>query len=304
MTGAAEHAGIKTEAAGQEIIMENEKNTDISDIFDRVRGESPLIHCITHPIVSNDCANILLAMGARPIMAEHPDEAAGVTETAKALSVSLGNITPHRLEAIQNSGRAARHYNIPCVMDLVGVACSQIRQEFAKKFILENRPAVIKGNATEIKAMALNTLYKEGVDARVQDKATLDGTGGEVAALAKKLGRDCHCIVVVSGETDIITDGSGMAAVENGCPMMAKITGTGCMLNVITAACMAVSGSDYFSACVSAVSGFGVAAQLAEQELNGSKVHWGSGSFHIALIDSMYHMDGAALNKYGKINFL
>lgn len=284
--------------------MGNEKNIGISDIFDRVRGESPLIHCITHPIASNDCANILLAMGARPIMAEHPDEVAGITKTAAALSVSLGNITPHRLEAIQNSGRTARNYNIPCVMDLVGVACSQIRQEFAKKFIEENRPAVIKGNATEIKAMALNTLYGEGVDARAQDKAAPGEKDGEVVSLAKELGRDCHCIVVVSGETDIITDGNAMAAVDNGCPVMGRITGTGCMLNVITAACMAVSGSDFFSACISAASGFGVAAQLAEQELNVSKTRWGSGSFRVALLDSMYQMDGATLNKYGKINFL
>ena len=119
-----------------------------------VISQAPLIHCITNPISINDCANVVLALGAKPIMAEHPKEVHEITALAKALAVNLGNITDARAESIFISGGVAKNAQIPCVIDVVGVACSALRMELAQRFIRECAPCVIKGNLSEIKALA------------------------------------------------------------------------------------------------------------------------------------------------------
>lgn len=281
----------------------NSQKPAITDAFDKIRETSPLIHCITHPIASNGCANILLAMGARPIMAEHPDEVAEITKTAAALCLSLGNITRDRLLAIENAADAAASHNVPCIIDLVGVACSKIRQDFAVNFIKTYHPAVIKGNATEIKAIALGRLFGEGVDARKQDKF-IPGqkNDDDVLSLARELSENDKCVVMVSGETDIVTDGKKAIAVRNGSPMMSKITGSGCMLNVIAGACMAVSDRDFLMACICAAAGFGVAAELACEEIKKIGRQNGSGSFLTALLDSMCSLDTETVRKHAAVS--
>ena len=117
-----------------------------------VISQAPLIHCITNPISINDCANVVLALGAKPIMAEHPKEVHEITALAKALAVNLGNITDARAESIFISGGVAKNAQIPCVIDVVGAACSALRMELAQRFIRECAPCVIKGNLSEIKA--------------------------------------------------------------------------------------------------------------------------------------------------------
>ena len=100
-----------------------------------VISQAPLIHCITNPISINDCANVVLALGAKPIMAEHPKEVHEITALAKALAVNLGNITDARAESIFISGGVAKNAQIPCVIDVVGAACSALRMELAQRFI-------------------------------------------------------------------------------------------------------------------------------------------------------------------------
>ena len=119
----------------------------------QIQTEQPLVHCITNHISIRDCANGLLALGARPIMAEHPAEAAEIVATAQALMVNLGNISDSRMAAITNAARAARDSGIPCVLDAVGVGCSTLRLEFAKTFLVQTPPAVLKGNASELRAL-------------------------------------------------------------------------------------------------------------------------------------------------------
>jgi len=124
-----------------------------NDVKGKIDSQSPLIHCITSPIAINDCANAVLALGAKPIMAEHPLEVENITLMSKSLAVSLANITDARAESIMISGKAACKAGIPSVIDLVGVTCSKMRADLAKKYITQCRPAVIKGNVSEIKAV-------------------------------------------------------------------------------------------------------------------------------------------------------
>ena len=124
---------------------------NVESLLHSIRKNEPLIHCITNPISINDCANAVLATGAKPVMAEHPLEVAHITSMASVLAVNLGNITDARMESIMISGRQAEELNIPSIIDSVGVTCSDIRLKLAKEYIDMCRPAVIKGNISEIK---------------------------------------------------------------------------------------------------------------------------------------------------------
>ena len=138
--------------------------TQFPQLLQRIKADSPLIHCITNHISIHDCANALLALGASPIMAEHPGEVAEITATSQALMVNLGNISDSRMEAIAAAGETARTHHIPCMIDLVGVGCSKLRRSFAHGFLLRAHPAVIKGNESEIRAICGVEHHARGID--------------------------------------------------------------------------------------------------------------------------------------------
>ncbi len=242
------------------------------------RLRNRLIHCITNPISMNDCANAVLAVGAQPIMAEHPLEVAAVTRSAAALLVNLGNITDVRLEAMRVSGVEARENGVPCVIDLVGVNCSLLRLQFARKFVGENHPAVIKGNLSELKAFAGTPTGAAGVDAAAGDQLTAGNTS-EVCDQMARLARRTGAVVLATGEADLVTDGSQAVLLRNGTPMLARITGTGCMAGALVAAYL--SGCGAMEAAVLAVSTLGIAGELAAESARGT------GTFRAALLDNL-----------------
>ena len=137
----------------------------IPDIRGAVRERSSLIHCITNPISINQCANAILAVGGRPIMAEHPREVSEITATAGALMLNLGNITDVRMEAMRLSARTAAEHGTPILLDAVGVACSKLRRDYACGLLEGVTPAVIKGNYSEINALYQESYRASGVDA-------------------------------------------------------------------------------------------------------------------------------------------
>lgn len=197
--------------------------------------QEPLIHCLTNHITISDCANIALALGAKPIMAEHPKEAARITGQAAAVLYNLGNITDRRMEAILISGEEALQKKIPAVLDLVGTGCSRLRLCFAAKCLKTISPSIIKGNASEIKALAGLESHAKGIDAGAADSVceeNLHDAVKMVAAAAKNL----DCSLVLTGAYDLLSDGTTTYVVKNGCREMSRVTGTGCMLGVILAA--------------------------------------------------------------------
>ena len=242
----------------------------IPDIRGAVRERGSLIHCITNPISINQCANAILAVGGRPIMAEHPREVSEITATAGALMLNLGNITDVRMEAMRLSARTAAEHGTPILLDAVGVACSKLRRDYACGLMEAVTPAVIKGNYSEINALYQESYRASGVDA----DAALDAQTVERAAAA--LARTRRTVVLASGKVDIVTDGT-------------RLTGTGCMLGALTAAYLsAASGLD---AAVTACAVLGVCGQLAETER-------GSGSFMTGLMDALSTLQDAELERY------
>ena len=250
------------------------------DAKEKLNIKNPLIHCITSPIAINDCANVVLALGAKPIMAEHPKEVEGVTKSASALGVSLANITDVRAESMMISGKAALDSGIPSVLDAVGVTCSQFRKALAEQFISECRPSVIKGNVSEIKALAGVDFSVSGIDVSENDRVSRENRAAleYMTSVVKKLAENTGSVVMATGETDIISDGKKTYYIENGSPLMARVTGTGCMLNCITAVFLSVT--DAVTAAVLAAASLGISGELADSR-------GGLGTYHINLIDAL-----------------
>ena len=240
-------------------------------------GKSRLIHCITNPISINDCANMVLAMGAQPMMAEHPAEAARITAGADALALNLGNLTDARLTSMRLSMACAHDRGIPTVLDCVGVGCSTLRLDYARALIRDFRPQVIKGNLSEWKALCGRGERVGGVDLSAADQA--ERVTDHLSWLAG-YARANHTVALVSGAEDLITDGQAAYLVSNGHPMLARLTGTGCMLNVLTAAWLAAA--DPVTAAVQACAVLGLCGERA------AGVSRGPGSLRSNLLDEVY----------------
>lgn len=247
----------------------------------------PLIHCITNPISINDCANVVLAVGGKPIMAEHPLEVAEITSVSKSLGVNLGNITDVRMESMIISGRTALEKKIPQVIDLVGVACSALRLEYAKKFISECHPNVIKGNMSEIKAICGMNSNSKGIDVGKDDIITQDNFNDTITIL-KNFAKETGAVIAVTGVIDIITDGVYTYFIENGCEMLSMITGTGCMVNSLIATY--ISTGEILEGTVLAVALMGICGELSQNVK-------GTGSFRTELIDNIFNISDEVIIK-------
>lgn len=188
----------------------------------------------------------------------------------------------------------AKNAQIPCVIDVVGAACSALRMELAQRFIRECTPCVIKGNLSEIKALAGVDNAAQGIDVGQKDSVNgkdtqkLQKTGQLVCSYAKK----AHAVAMASGAVDIISDGSQVWFVKNGVAELSKVTGTGCMLNVITATYLSVT--DPLTACLLSAGTLGICGELADKSR-------GMGTYHIELINQLSTLSDAQLEQYLQI---
>lgn len=258
----------------------------INKIRTLVKDSNPLIHCITNPISINQCANTVLSIGARPIMAEHPKEVCEITKTAEALMLNIGNITDVRMESITISAKTAIDNNIPFVFDVVGVACSEMRRTFATELIEKYPPSIIKGNYSEIKALRSCDYKSAGVD--FNSELSIENISEEALNLAQKY----NYIVLASGKTDIVTDGQKLVYVKNGTSQLTSVTGTGCMLGALCAVYLSVC-KDIYSA-ITACAVLGICGELSQTEK-------GNGTFMVNLMDNLSTLSDVELNKYIKM---
>ncbi|MGL4798466.1 MAG: hydroxyethylthiazole kinase [Cellulosilyticaceae bacterium] len=260
-------------------------------IKEKVMREEPLIHGLTHPITMNDCANVILAVGGRPIMAEHPKEVREITQSAKALVVNLGNISESRMTSMMLSGNVTKEADIPCIIDCVGVACSDLRLTFAKQFVEVCQPQVIKGNMSEIKAMAGVATNTQGIDVAKEDRGTKE-TIGEHLRIVRSLAKAYGTVVVATGKLDIISDGERTYIIENGCEALTKITGTGCMVGMLIGTF--ISQKAVVEGALLGTLMMGLSGELA-QDIKGV------GSFKVAVFDYLSTLDGETLLQKAKV---
>ena len=211
--------------------MKQVHSDELYNIICQVREKRPLIHCISNIVTVNLCANGLLAIGASPVMAHHPMEVEEITSKADALVCNMGAMED--LEAMLKAAKKAEALKHPIVIDPVGVAASSFRREKCYELIRESSPTCIRGNVSEIMAIMEGRSMARGVDAT---SGKIDDLVGKMEEYAKEHGT----ILIASGKEDIVTDGNETFYVANGDPLMAAITGSGCLSSVILGAVLSV----------------------------------------------------------------
>lgn len=262
-------------------------------IFNNVRISTPLIHNITNYVTVNDCANILLACGASPIMADDIEEAAEITSICSGLNINIGTLNQRTIASMFAAGKTSNSLHHPVVLDPVGAGASKLRTETALKLLNEVQFTVIRGNISEIKTLAIGTGTTKGVDADVADKVTED-TLSEAVAFAKSFSAQTGAIIAITGAIDIVADSQKAYCIRNGHPMMSSITGTGCQLSAITAAFVTANPSEPLKAAAAAVCAMGLAGEIAHERLTPMD---GNSSYRTYIIDAIYHLTPEQLEK-------
>ncbi len=251
-----------------------------------VRQKKPLIHNITNYVVMNTTANALLAMGASPVMAHAANEVAEMVAFAGALVLNIGTLSDPWVAAMMAAGKRASELNTPIVLDPVGAGATALRTRTAKEIVKKVDVTVIRGNASEILALRHADSKTKGVDA----VHTVD----EAATTAKLLAKELGVTLAITGATDLVTDGERVFRIENGHPLMACVTGTGCTATAIVGAFLAVD-DDPVSATATALSYFGLAGEVAAEQAQAP------GSFMVALLDALYTITPESLSIRAKI---
>lgn len=262
-------------------------------IFENVRKKCPLIHNITNYVTVNDCANILLACGASPIMADDKEEAADITSVCAGLNINIGTLNSRTIESMLIAGKKANELNHPAVLDPVGAGASKLRTDTAYRLLEEVDFAVIRGNISEIKTLAMGSGTTKGVDADVADKVTEENLE-EAVTFAKTFAKKTGAVVAITGAIDIVADGERVYCIRNGHPMMSSITGTGCQLSAMTAAFVTANPDKKLEAAAAAVCAMGLAGEIAHQRLGALD---GNSSYRNYIIDAVYNMSPEQLEK-------
>ena len=267
-----------------------------NQIFENVRQKSPLVHNITNYVTVNDCANMLLACGGSPIMADDPEDAVEITAICGGLNINIGTLNQRTIPAMLAAGKRANELGHPVVLDPVGAGASTLRTDTALRLLNEVKFAVIRGNISEIKTLALGSGTTKGVDADVADKVTEENLDGAVA-FAKDFARRIGAVVAVTGAIDIVTDGERAFCIRNGRPEMASITGTGCQLSALIAAFVTANPDQPLEAAAAAVCAMGLCGETAHRRMTELD---GNSSYRNFIIDAMYRLTPAELEKGAK----
>ncbi len=267
--------------------------------LDAVHGKAPLVHCITNCVTVNDCANALLAVGASPIMSDEPDDVEDITSICDGLDLNIGTLNHRSIEAMGRAAARAAELGHAIVLDPVGAGASGLRTDTARTLLERFHPALVRGNMSEIKALAGASAKTRGVDVATAD-AVSDENLEASAALVRKLSQKWGSVVLVTGAIDIASDGQRTVAIRNGVALMGRITGAGCMLSALLPAFLA-AGDDALLSGVAATCLMGTAGETARTRLSGQDE---TGSFRTYLIDALSTIDGASLAKTCRIEEL
>lgn len=270
-----------------------------SEIIKNVKNNTPLVHNITNYVTVNDCANILLACGGSPIMADDIEEVEEITSICNALVINIGTLNSRTVESMIKAGKKANELNIPVILDPVGAGASKLRTETTFKLLDEVKFTVIRGNMSEIKTVGKsNSGQTRGVDANVADSINEENID-EAVKYIKSLATKLSAIVTVTGAIDIVTDGTKAYLIRNGHAFMSKISGTGCMLTSIIGAYCGANMDNFVEATAAAVYAMGLSGELAYEKM--SRNDDGTSLLKSHVIDFMSKLDAKILKEGEKV---
>src|SRR5580765_6258470 len=241
-----------------------------------LRERKPLIHQITNYAVMNETANATLAIGALPVMAHAVEEVEEMASVAGALVLNIGTLSRHWIDAMLLAGKAANAAGAPVVLDPVGVGATTFRTDTAKRILAEVDVAIGRGNAAEIAALA-------GLEAEIRGVEAIE-VGTAAPTIARTAASSLGVVAAVTGPVDHISDGTRTLAVANGDPLLATITGSGCISTALTGCFVAARPDTPLEAAAFALATLGVAGEDAARESQGP------GTFHARLYDALYNL--------------
>ncbi len=264
-----------------------ERRTDPGSAAERVwrdveaiRSRGPLVHNITNYVVMNTTANALLAIGASPVMAHALEEVEEMTELAAALVINIGTLSGPWIESMRKAASRALQLRIPVILDPVGAGATRFRTETARRLLEETPPTILRGNASEIRALAGDEKGTKGVDSRLGSNEAREAAG----ILASRYG----CVTVVSGASDFVTSGTFAARIDNGHPLMSRVTGLGCTASALIGAFAAVN-PDPYRASIHAMAVMGIAGEIAAEGAEGPA------GLQVRFIDALYKLSAAEI---------
>jgi len=261
-----------------------------AEIWDEVRAKTPLVHCITNYVTINDVANIILAGGASPAMVENPSESGDFARIASALYLNLGTLTGEQELAMAEAVKGCAASGAPVIVDPVACGVIPRKVEMLKTIFINGKITCIKGNGAEIKSLAGLDAMARGVDSLEQ------GEGVEQAC--RVLAEKEKVIVAATGPVDVVADGNNIAYIDNGTTLFSSITGAGCMVGGVVAACIGAVPSEPWLASITGLIAFNIAGERAAQISGGNP-----GSFRSLLFDKLYNLRGEDILKEARVEW-
>ena len=271
----------------------------IGEALGNLHEKTPLVHNITNNVTINECANALLAIGGSPIMGDEKRDVEEITQICDSLVINIGTLTASTVEAMFGAGVKATELGHPIVLDPVGVGASSMRDEIAARLLDELDICVVRGNISEVKALAGVSASTRGVDAAAADAVTRENLE-QAAEFACSFAASAGVVAAITGPIDIIADATRAVAVFNGSYMQGRMTGAGCLLSSVTGAYV-VSHEDPFIAALAAVCSTGVAGQVAEGRMSDMD---GTGSFRNYLLDALFRLTPEQLADEARIEVI
>lgn len=260
----------------------------LNDVFEALQNKRALIHHITNYVTVNDCANVVLAIGASPIMADEQSEVEEMVGICNALVLNIGTANERTIASMLKAGKAANAKGIPVVLDPVGVGATSFRRQSVAQLMEAISFSVIRGNMAEIKTIAGLEAKSAGVDSLEEES-----DGAKIAlTLAKKLG----CVIAITGKNDIVSDGTSTYSLNNGDVALTKLTGTGCMSSSLIGSFLGASNKALASS-IAGILTMSIAGELADKNK-------GMGTFHTSLIDAISHMDAKSILNISNISLI
>lgn len=263
----------------------------LKSMLENVRLKTPLVHNITNYVTVNDCANMLLACGGSPIMADDIEEVEEITAICGGLNINIGTLNQRTIASMLAAGKKSNACGHPVVLDPVGAGASRLRTQTASKLLGEIAFAAIRGNISEIKTLALGVGTTKGVDADMADTVT-DDTLENAVVFAKSLSKKTGAIIAITGAIDIVANEQKAYIIRNGHPMMSRITGTGCMLSALTTAYLIANPKSPLEAVTAAVCAMGLCGQRGFERLGKRD---GNAAYRSFIIDEMFNLSGDEL---------
>ncbi len=276
--------------------LKTEERKMLVKMLENVRAKSPLIHNITNYVTAGDCANVLLACGGSPIMSDDIDDVRDITAICTGLNINIGTLNKNTIPSMLEAGKISNALGHPVLLDPVGAGASALRTQTAEKLINEIEFSVIRGNISEIKALALGGSSTKGVDADVADTVT-DDTLGNVIDFARSFSEKTGAVIVITGAIDLIVDTEKAYVIKNGHLMMSKITGTGCMLSAMMSAYICANPDNITCAAAAAVCAMGLCGERAFSRLGKND---GNITYRNFIIDEIYNLDSKTLEDGAK----